>query len=73
MFSINRQGETTVLVVNDNADQLEMMSLLLRTAGYRVLTARDGREGFEVAEQGHPDAMISDVSMPRVGRAHLIS
>lgn len=41
--------KNVVLVVNDAPDHLELMSLMLRHAGYRVLTAADGREGFEIA------------------------
>ena len=58
-------GQNTILVVNDAPDQLIMMSTLLRQAGYRVLTASDGNEGFEIAQREHPDLVISDVLMPR--------
>ena len=40
------------------------MSILLRESGYRVLTAGDGIEGFEMAQGEHPDLVVSDVSMP---------
>jgi PAS domain S-box-containing protein len=63
---LKRKAEHTVLVVNDVPDLLEMTSLLLRKSGYRVLTAVDGREGFEVAQAEHPDIVISDVAMPDV-------
>ena len=62
--AIEGKGENTILVVNDTPDQLAMMSALLRQAGYRVLTACDGREGFEVARRERPDLVISDVLMP---------
>jgi len=62
-----RQAEHTVLVVNDEPDVAELMSLQLRKAGYRVLTAFDGQEGFEVALALRPALIVSDVSMPRVG------
>ncbi|HEX8845149.1 MAG TPA: PAS domain S-box protein [Pyrinomonadaceae bacterium] len=62
-----RQAEHTVLVVNDEPDVAELMSLQLRKAGYSVLTAFDGQEGFEVALALRPALIVSDVSMPRVG------
>jgi PAS domain S-box-containing protein len=62
---MKHEGENTVLVVNDTPDQLELMSILLNTAGYKVFTASDGREGFEVAQRERPDLLISDVLMPR--------
>jgi PAS domain S-box-containing protein len=58
-------GSNTVLAVDDTPDRLQMMTTLLRQAGYRVLTARDGREGFEVARRERPDLVVSDVAMPR--------
>jgi PAS domain S-box-containing protein len=68
---MKHEGENIVLVVNDNPDQLELMSVLLRTAGYRVLTADDGRAGFEVAQRERPDLVISDVLMPRASGIEL--
>ncbi len=58
--------KATVLVVNDVRDQLDLMKALLRRSDYRVLTALDGREGFEVAAREFPDLVISDVSMPHM-------
>jgi PAS domain S-box-containing protein len=43
-----------------------LMDLLLRRAGYGVLTAADGFEAFNLAKEKHPDLVISDVCMPRV-------
>jgi two-component system, cell cycle sensor histidine kinase and response regulator CckA len=57
---------STVLAVNDEFDSLNLMGRLLRGAGYRVLTAADGIEGFEVAKREHPHLVVSDVAMPRV-------
>jgi two-component system, cell cycle sensor histidine kinase and response regulator CckA len=63
---VDRQTESTVLAVNDTADSLELICLLLKKSGYSVLRARDGQEGLEVARGNHPDLIISDVSMPRM-------
>jgi CheY-like chemotaxis protein len=54
----------TVLIVNDDQDQLDLMGILLRQSGYHIITAEDGREGYEVALAERPDLVISDVSMP---------
>ena len=65
----NREREITdetILVVNDDQDQLDLMCLLLRQTGYHILTAKDGRQGYEVALTELPDLVISDVSMPRL-------
>jgi PAS domain S-box-containing protein len=62
---IESQGGNVILVVNDEPDQLQLMSIALGLAGYRVLTASDGHEGFKIAQREHPDLVISDVRMPR--------
>lgn len=56
----------TILIVNDNPDHLSLTAVLLEKAGYHVLTARDGREGFDLAVARRPDLVISDVNMPRI-------
>ena len=53
----------TVLLVNDKPDILKLLSLQVRQMGYRILTAFDGREGFQIAQVAHPDLIISDVAM----------
>ena len=65
-YSNNGHREDTVLIVNDIPEQLWLMDSLLSKAGFEVITAGDGREGFDVAKGKRPDVVISDVSMPRV-------
>jgi PAS domain S-box-containing protein len=64
--SSNGHEDNSVLIVNDETDQLMLMKALLRKAGYTVLTAEDGVEAFDIARLEHPDLVISDVSMPRM-------
>ena len=68
MHGIDSNGheENSVLIVNDEPDQLTLMGSLLRKAGYAVLTAEDGLEGLSLARRARPDLVISDVSMPRM-------
>ncbi|MHB1845176.1 MAG: response regulator [Deltaproteobacteria bacterium] len=55
----------TVLVVDDDQDILEATELLLQSEGYRVLTARDGREALERLAQGpRPAVILLDLMMP---------
>ena len=63
---MNGEVEHSVLVIDDGADQRELMAMTLRKAGYRVLTANDGRAGFEVLQRERPDVVISDVRMPEI-------
>ena len=62
----NGHEDNSVLIVNDEPDQLTLMGSLLSKAGYTVLTADDGVEGLALAKQERPDLVISDVSMPRM-------
>jgi two-component system, chemotaxis family, sensor histidine kinase and response regulator PixL len=56
-----------VLVVDDSLTTRQTLALTLQKAGYRVLQAKDGREGLEQVER-EPDikAVFSDVEMPRM-------
>lgn len=62
----NGHEDNSVLIVNDEPDQLTLMGNLLHKAGYSVLTAEDGVEGLTLAKRERPDLVISDVSMPRM-------
>ena len=54
-----------VLVVDDEADLLQIVSDRLAAAGYRVLTARDGVEALACAREARPGCIILDLKMPR--------
>jgi len=56
-----------VLVVDDELDMRIFISTLLQTSGYKVVTARDGEEGIQLARHHRPAAIILDVLMPRNG------
>jgi two-component system, cell cycle sensor histidine kinase and response regulator CckA len=58
------RGKNTILIVDDTPDSLELMAFQLRNAGYEVLTATNGEEGFEITRQERPNLVISDVTMP---------
>jgi two-component system, cell cycle response regulator len=55
-----------VLIVEDNPDNLKLMSYLLRAFGHQVLTAGDGVEGLEVARREVIDLIVCDVHLPRL-------
>jgi CheY-like chemotaxis protein len=54
----------TVLVVDDDPDELELMRQLLGMAGYRVRTAAGGFQAIEMVGADMPDAMVLDLMMP---------
>jgi CheY-like chemotaxis protein len=53
-----------VLVVNDYADNVESMALLLRLYGHDVETALGGPVALRAAWANPPDAVLLDISMP---------
>ena len=64
-------SERTILVADDESHILHVVSLKLRNAGYRVLTARDGQEALEMAQQERPDLLITDYHMPQLNGLEL--
>ena len=56
----------TVLVVEDEAPNLRIVSLSLEKQGYRVLQARDGLEAIDLIGQFTVDIVLSDIRMPRM-------
>ena len=56
----------TVLLVEDNEDNLIVYRTILDHVGYRVIEARDGEEGVARARADHPDLILMDVSLPKM-------
>ena len=54
----------TILVADDEAHILHIVSLKLRNAGFEVITAMDGEEAFELCLAESPDPVITDNQMP---------
>jgi two-component system cell cycle response regulator len=55
-----------VLIIEDNPDNLELMTYLLSAFGHTVLCAENGREGLETARREHADLIICDVQLPEM-------
>jgi DNA-binding response OmpR family regulator len=54
-----------ILVVDDEADLVEILKLSLEMNNYEVITAFDGEEGFEKAKKEKPDLILLDIMMPK--------
>jgi len=59
-----QSASRTILVIDDEPHITHVVALKLRHAGYEVLTAGDGEEGYEVACDASPDLIITDIQMP---------
>ena len=67
MTALEPRPDRLVLVVDDEADLLEIVTDRLEGAGYQVLTARDGLEALECVRAVQPACVILDLKMPRLG------
>jgi signal transduction histidine kinase/CheY-like chemotaxis protein len=61
----NDTQDKKVLVIDDDKDVRELLSRLLKDAGYRAIDARDGKEGLERTKD-EPALIILDLEMPRM-------
>ena len=59
-------GRPTVLVVEDEPAQREVLSYNLEAEGFRVCQAADGEEALVMVEEEHPDVMVLDWMLPCV-------
>lgn len=53
-----------LLLVEDEPDLLDLLSLFLEDAGHEVLRAATGREGARLLREGHPDVVLLDLTLP---------
>jgi DNA-binding response OmpR family regulator len=57
---------TQILVIDDDMAITELMSMLLKTHGFDVITSNSGAEGIQLAETHKPHAILLDLMMPDV-------
>lgn len=62
-----------ILVADDSATNLLLLTTVLGYAGHLVIEATDGVEAFEMARACHPDLVITDIIMPNKGGAELVN
>jgi CheY-like chemotaxis protein len=58
--------QKTVLLVEDNEDNLVVYRTILEHVGFRVIEARDGEEGVSRARSELPDIILMDISIPKI-------
>jgi two-component system cell cycle response regulator DivK len=54
----------TVLIIEDNENNLYMMRFILTKLGHVVLEARDGTTGVDLAKKNRPDLILMDIQLP---------
>lgn len=55
-----------VLVIEDNPDNLRLISYALKRYGYDIIHAESGEEGIEMAKKEKPFFIIMDINLPRI-------
>jgi CheY-like chemotaxis protein len=60
-----------ILVIEDNLDNLELVSFLLERGGFQAIKAMDGRSGLEIARSDQPDLILMDLTIPEIDGWHL--
>lgn len=61
------------LVVDDEFHIVQVVSIKLKNNGFDVVTAENGRDGYELAAQMLPDIIISDYQMPVMSGVEMIA
>lgn len=64
MTETNKKPAATVLIVEDENMLNEAYQVVLKSAGYKVLTAFDGKEALEVLQKHSADIILLDLRMP---------
>jgi CheY-like chemotaxis protein/CHASE3 domain sensor protein len=57
-------GETTILVIEDDAAFVRILIDMIHRKGYRAIAAGDGETGLQMARSFHPTGILLDVSLP---------
>jgi CheY-like chemotaxis protein len=57
-------GGGTVLVIDDDAEMLDLLVTLLEAHGFRVLTASNGIRALQVMRESAPRVVLTDILMP---------
>jgi adenylate cyclase len=55
-----------ILIIDDEREFVEFLTIRLEASGYEVVSAFDGKEGFEKARSEKPDLIILDLGLPKV-------
>ena len=57
-------GNETILVIEDNALNMKLVTSLLEIGKYRFLAAENAESGIQIARENHPDLILMDIQLP---------
>ena len=70
-MSTTDRAKQTILVVDDEPDVVSYLEMVLQDAGYRTVTAANGREGMTLIRRERPALVVLDISMPEASGTRL--
>jgi PAS domain S-box-containing protein len=72
MGSPEKEKRAKILIADDNSQNLYLLEVMLKGAGYDVVTAKNGVEALEKLHESRFDGIVSDILMPRMDGFRLI-
>jgi len=60
----NEKKPETILIVDDQPDNLRVLLTFLKKQGFDILVAQDGNDSLKITDYAHPDLILLDVMMP---------
>ena len=57
---------STILVIEDNQQNMYLTTFILEKCGHKVIQAWDGRQGIDAALQSNPDLILLDIQLPEM-------
>ena len=68
MFQLKQSpySQAKILIVDDVADNLELLSTICSLHGYEVISTNCGESAIELAKKVHPQVILLDISMPKM-------
>jgi CheY-like chemotaxis protein len=56
--------KSTILIIEDNKQNMYMLSYLLENNGYNVVKAYNGARGLKIGHEKHPEIILIDIQLP---------
>lgn len=71
-MNMGENTPATILLIDDDLSYLELTTMMLTLEGHRVLTATDGRLGWQIIEREKPMVVLLDWNLPEVSGINLL-
>lgn len=60
-----------ILVIEDNEQNMYLMTFLLESHGYEIVQARNGKDGIRLAQETRPHVILLDIQLPEMDGYHV--